>query len=386
MTDYKQKSNSESLNQSESDDAYWLENKIKEQLEQSSNDENGVLEGSPIMSHHSYSHSEECYRGFGGVGTPFFNPPNFNSLIENQPALPPGLGSVDQGFSREYFVKNKPEPQGLPFALFPEPLDANDLFKIPQKQMPKHSRFSHYEPEPVKVSLKSRLKIQSEQFKPEHDAAPQEEHQNEEIEENEEGEEINEIENLENKIASKEILEEQPENKEKNETPEQDKNNPYAGKILTKREIEERRRKKAEEAEAEAAMKKLKTSEVVIVHTRPTDETPQIEHRNEKPEPFHETKGSKNTLETPKSSQTKIPKSTSKQESHPLHQQTKPHPYHHENNDAVKQQSFKKEDSFKQATKHKKRLSIQQEKETIEYVEKKSNSSSFRIIFVTSLS
>lgn len=368
MIDDKQKSNSDSLNQSESDDAYWLENKIKEQLlQQSSNEDNGAREDK-VMSPYSYNQSEESDIGFGGFETAFFNPPNFNTLHESQPSLPPGLGPVDKGFSRDPFTRNQPESQDHPFLLFSEPSNASELFKIPQSQMPKHSRFSHYEPEPVKSSLKSRLKVQSANFQPENDATPRDEHQNEEIEELEGDEENADTKNLENKIESKENLEETPENKETHETPEPEKN-PYAVKIKSKREIEEEKRKKAAEAEAEAAAKKQKTPEVVVVHTKPADETPNHEHKTDI--------GSKTIIETPKNVQNKTPKPVTKQE----HQQTKPH-LHHENNGVIKSQSFKKEDSFKQATKHKKRGSFQQEKEVIEYVEKKSNIFS-QIVFLT---
>jgi len=349
MIDFKEKSDSDSLNQSESDDGFWLDNKIKEQLAQSSDGEQGASE----FSHHS-SRQEESFKGFEHVF--FTSAPNFNSLYDNQPALPPGLGAVDKGFTREPFHFSKEIVQPMPFLVASEPLDTFPFPKFPQKDK---SRYAHLEPESNKaIHSKSRLKLQSAQFEPDNNAEGDNHAELENIEENQE-----------NKIQSKEILDSppEPEDEGNKEVKQPETKNPYEGSILSKREIDERKRKKA--AEAEAAAQKLKAYEVIVVQTKPTpthigDETPNHEHKSEKSEVVNEMKHSKNSMETPKNqkgwnNENKMAKSGHiKPEPHvkPHFQETNPPKY-----------SMKKDDSFKQNnTKHQKRGSFHQEPEIIE--------------------
>jgi len=134
---------------------------------------------------------------------------------------------------------------------------------------------------------------------------------------------------------------------------------------------------KEKKAEAEAATQKHKVSEIVkTVPVKPVihvgDETPNHEHKNEKSEPLHDQKHLNNATETPKnqqkgwSNENKMAKSSAKPEPHAQH--IKPH--FQEHNPA--KHTIKKDDSFKQSnTKHKKGLSVPQDKEPEVYIEKK---------------
>jgi len=238
MIDFKEKSNSDSLNQSESDEGDYLEKQIKEYLEQGSSEEKSA-EG-PVMSDPSFRQEENFIKEFENEFFP--NALSFNSRNDrHQPALPPGLGAADTGFPREAYSFGKDILQqtfSFP-AVATEPLDTFSFPIFPQKD---RSRFAHIEPESNRAAhLKSKLKLQSQQFKPEDDVEQNDQLEPENIEENQE------TQNFENHAPSKEILDSppEPENEASKEIQEPETKNPYAEKILSKREIEERKRKKS---------------------------------------------------------------------------------------------------------------------------------------------